>query len=148
MYYTYRGWFDWLVPLQAYIQTIIVLFAFTMFSFGMLHRATSGSGSLILLVVFQQASFHALRTPLLCSILSPGTLSQASSGSGSLCPYSWRWQIIDCDYSMNNHKSPTNATLTANWIAHGGVYAYGRFGDGLNKFHGQYRYSPGVHHIL
>ena len=93
-------------------------------------QATSGSRSLILLevlVVFQQAScqsFHAFCPPLPCSILSPGTLSRASSGSGSLCPI----LLALADYlivtSMNNHKSPTNATITANWIAHRGVYAY------------------------
>ena len=29
--------------------------------------------------------------------LPPGMLSHASSGSGTLCPYRWCWQIIDHD---------------------------------------------------
>ena len=60
----------------------------------------SASDPTYCLVVSQQISLrllHAFHVHLLCSILPPGMLSGASSGSGSLYLYCCCWQIIDCN---------------------------------------------------
>ena len=94
------GWFDWLVPLQAYklSSNFLPLPCSLFYQTGMVCGATSDSGSVILLVVSQQTSrwlLHGFCTPLPCSLYQPGMLSRASSDSRYLCLYCWRWQIID-----------------------------------------------------
>ena len=138
----------YIVPLQAnkLLLCFSPLLSSLFYQSGTPHQATSGSGSLILLVVSQQTShrsLHAFLVPLSCSILPPGTLSHASSGSESLSPYTvgaGRFAM-----SMNNLKSPTNAmhaqpSYKLNCIVH--TEGYGGWGKGLNKVHGQYRYLP------
>ena len=73
------GWFDWLVPLQAYklLLRFSSLQCSLFYQTSNLHQATSGSRSLILLVVSQQThhqSLHAFNAPLLHSILWPRML--------------------------------------------------------------------------
>ena len=99
----------WLACTTAGIQIIVMLLAFTVFSFlpnRNIPPPPSGSKSLLQLVVSQQTScrlLHAFRALWPCSVLLPGTLS---SDGGSLCPCCWHWQIAR---SMNNITCPTDA---------------------------------------
>ena len=78
---TNRGWFEWLVPLLAYKLTSCFLpLPYSLFyQTGTLCRATSGSGSLILLVVSQQTSHWSL-----CAFCMPADLSACAVGTGRL----------------------------------------------------------------
>ena len=148
---TDEGWFDWLVLLQAYTNYRCAsrLYRFLVFyQTGMLHRATSGSGSLVLLVVSQQTSrrlLHAFRVPWLCYILLPEMLSRASSDSRSLCLYCWHWQIYWLRglwiISHRSHWRQDRAMQVINLIVHRGVQCMGGARDRINSI-GQYRYSP------
>ena len=95
---TNGGWFDWLVLLQAYklLLCFLPLPCSLFYQTGTLCQATSGSGSLVLLLVLLQTSrqsLHAFRAPWPSSVLLPEMLSWASSDSGSLCPCCWHWQL-------------------------------------------------------
>ena len=116
----------------------------------MLHQATSGSGSLILLVESKQASrqsLHASHASLPCSILLPETLSWASSARDSFAHTVDNGRLLIV-MSMSNLNSLTNAMITARLKIELHSQGYGGWGKGLNKFYGQYRYSPGIHHLL
>ena len=109
------GWFDWLVLLQAYKLSLCFspLPCSLFYQTGMFCRATSGSGSLILLVVSQQTScrlLYAFHAPWPCSILLSEMLelSWASSDSRSLLVLVARLLIAR---SMNNITGPTNARI-------------------------------------
>ena len=110
---TCRGWFDWLVLLQAYklLLCFLPLLCSLFYQTGMLRWATSGSRSLLLLLVSQQTShqsLHAFHVPwpslfshLKCSVEQVLTvdLSARVVGAGRLL----------IARSMNNITGPTDA---------------------------------------
>ena len=95
---TNRGWFEWLVPLLAYklMLCFLPLPHSLFYQTGTLRRATSGSGSLILLVVSQQTSHWSL-----CAFCMPADLSACAVGTGRLL-------IVR---SIYNITGPTNARI-------------------------------------
>ena len=138
--YKHRLGVVWLACTTAGIQNIIMLL---FYQTEMLRRATSGSRSIIMLVVSQQTSrwsFHAFCAPWPCSILPPGTLSRASSDSRSSARTVGAGRLLIV-LSMNNITGPTNArtepSCKLNCTQQGEVGGYR-----LNKFHGATQYSP------
>ena len=144
------GWFDWLVPLQAYklLLRFSSLQCSLFYQTSNLHQATSGSRSLILLVVSQQThhqSLHAFNAPLLHSILWPRMLivEQVLAADHGRYPTvtcmvvdlliatSMSYQLSQKSHLCHNHCQVINL------IALTGL---GRWGVGLNKFHRQYKF--------
>ena len=100
------GWFDWLVLLQAYklSSQFSPLLCSLFYQTGMLHQATSVSGSLILLVVSQQTShwlLHAFRMPLFSRLKH----SVKQVLTADLSARAGRLLIVT---SMNSITGPTN----------------------------------------
>ena len=131
----------WLACTTAGIQNYYCafhLYCSLFYQNGMLCRATSSSRSPILLVVSQQtSSWSLLFSHLECSVEQVLAADPSSPYCWTLADY-WLWRVWIIS-KCHGHIQ------VINWIAHAGV---GGYGEGLNKFHGQYRYSPGIHHGL
>ena len=83
-------------------QIIVVLLAFTVFSFlPKLERSAEQLLAADLSYIWLYPSKQAVDRYMLFVrldrvVLLPGTLSQGRFDGGSLCPCCWRWQIGDC----------------------------------------------------
>ena len=133
--YYLLGLFDWLVPLRGekhdnnlytcshcrytnYYRAFRlhrVLFSTKQYRSTEQVLAADPDSLYILMVVSQQTSrqsLHAFHVPLPCSILPPGMLNQASSGSESLCLSCCAGRLL-ITTTMNNITSPTIVTITA-----------------------------------
>ena len=127
------GWFNWLVPLQAYkLSSCFSLLLFSLFyQIGTLRQASSGSGSLILLVVSQQTScqsLHAFCTPWPCSILSAWNVQSSKFWQRTSLPVLlalvdyWLWGV----WITSQVPLTPGQSQVINWIAHGGIQWVGQ----------------------